>query len=153
MKRLHSFSNDLRDLKSVSREIEAFEVSSSSEELASLESRRQKLIDSRSRKSSEYNELKPKLDTLKKTLDDQERHQRMLDDNISILRSMDRVKELSSEIEELLSQRDEVGSRDHLEQYNSFVDKRELLKQEKARTDGKFSSHVEQIRAIKVRMK
>lgn len=149
--KLSSFRADHGELVKLSNDIENFENSKKPTELENMEATRTKILDDRKKKKEEYDELKPHLDSLTKAVDDQERYKKMLEDNISILHSAARIQELSKEINVLEGQRDGIGGPDDLEKHDALVTERDTLLQKKARTDGLFSSHMDNIRALKVR--
>jgi len=102
-------------------------------------------------KKKQLKELQPKLHAVRRAVEDQDRYKTNLGANIDILEAQENVKVLEKEIAELEQKRDSVEGADTADdEYRAAKAKIESLKEKKARCDGLFSSHVEQIRALTV---
>jgi hypothetical protein len=91
------------------------------------------------------------LQSLTRAVDDQERHKKLLMQNIDILVSTERMKVLEKEIAELVENREKIeGSSTANDKFEALKAQQEKLLQKKSNYEGRFSSHVEQIHALKV---
>lgn len=150
-KALHDFQADKRSLAQLDGEIREFEESSQSNDLGLMSSKMEAIRDSASEAKNELLKLQPGLTEIRKTVTDRERHKRQLQQNIDILVAEARISVLNEEIDKLKEEKDSIeGSQSALAEHGELTAKRESLLQKKARSDGMFSSHMEQVRALHV---
>jgi DNA repair exonuclease SbcCD ATPase subunit len=149
---LSVFKSDVESLQNLSLQIDSF---LSSEKLLDLEQSSSKvsvilrMIDS---KKNELQEIEPRLRSLARAVDDQERHKKLLMMNIDILEADERRKVLENEIRNLKAERDQIdGGSTAYDEFVALRGEKENLLQKKSNYEGRFSSYVEQIRALKVR--
>lgn len=150
LKVISTFDSDVQGLRSLEKQIGAYSESSRPSELDQISSKVAKILARIESKKAEIQKLEPDLHSVKRAVDDQERHKKQLKQNIDILVAEQRMEVLQKEIEELEEQRKSIEGYETAEkEYNSAKDSKEELLQKKAMCDGRFSSHVEQIRAMK----
>jgi predicted nucleic acid-binding Zn-ribbon protein len=148
---LSAFDSDVKSLQSLVKQIDAYLDSSKPQELEQISSKVAMIVDRMEARKGELLQLEPTLDAVKRSVDDQERHKKLLKQNIDILEAGERMKVLETEVEELEDKR--AGIEGHSTVSKEYVAAKQLkeeLLQKKANYDGRFASYVEQIRALKV---
>jgi hypothetical protein len=148
---LNLFVAEVERLKSIDKSINFFEQSSSRDEAAGLASRMEEIRTKMATAKEDLSLLQPDLIEIRKAVDDRERHRKQLQQNIDIFVAQERIESLEVEVERLEKERDSIeGAETASEDYSKLGTKKSDLLQKKARSDGMFSSHMEQIRALKV---
>jgi len=148
---LNSFENDYQVLQSLNGSIDEYERSSKPTEHEKITAKVAKIVGQIESKKKQLKELQPKLNAVRRAVEDQDRYKTNLGANIDILEAQENVKVLEKEIAELEQKRDSVEGADTADdEYRAAKAKIESLKEKKARCDGLFSSYVEQIRALTV---
>jgi len=148
---LNSFKNDVRALRELEKRIEEYEMSSKPQEHEKIVSKVAAIVSDVEAKKNELEALVPKLNDIKRAVDDQDRYKKNLSANIQILEAEENVKVLEKELAEHEEKRDAIeGSATADEEFNNLKSKLEGLQQDLARLGGVRSSHIDQIRALKV---
>ena len=93
--------------------------------------------------------LEPKLEELRTTVNDKERHKKQLKENISILESRKRVEELNREIERLKDDRGSIegGDTAHEEVEKAEAEKQKLMV-EQANIEGRWREIMDNVRSL-----
>ena len=148
---LNSFKNEVRVLQDLDKQIKDYENSTKPREHENIGAKVAKIVAGVNEKKNELEDLQPKLEDVRRAVEDQDRYKSNLQDNIELLEAEENVKVLQKEISDLEQKVDSIeGSATAEEEYTALKEKQDELMQKKARYDGVYSSHVEQIRALKV---
>lgn len=148
---LSMFDSDSKSLQILAKQIDAYLDSSKSQELEQISSKVASILSRIDARKGDLLQLEPSLESLKRAVDDQERHKKLLKQNIDILEAGERMKVLVKEIEDLEANRSEIeGHSTVYKEYAGAKQRKEEHQQKKANYDGRFASLVEQIRALKV---
>lgn len=148
---LSVFDSDVKSLHNLAKQIDAYLNSDKPQELEQITSKVVKVLDRIEARKRELLQLEPSLEAVKRAVEDQERHKKLLKQNIDILEAGERMKVLEKEIEDLEDKRAEIeGYSTVYKEYTTAKQRKEELQQKKANYDGRFASLVEQIRALKV---
>ena len=151
MSTLSSFENDFARLRTTVDSIEAFERSSKPEELQKIQGKVDKIVSRINAKKKEQEALHPKVESVRRAVEDQGRYKTNLGFNIDILETGETIKVLEKEIADHYEKRRNIEGVDTAhDRFQTVKAQKEELLQKKARCDGLFSSHVEQIRALQV---
>ena len=146
---LSSFESDVQSLKGIVTHIEAYERSSKPQELQKIQSKVDKIVERINAKKKEQEDLYPKVESVRRAVEDQGRYKTNLGQNIDILEARENAKALKKEIAELKEKRSGIeGIETAQDEYEAAKSKKDKLLQDKARCDGLWQSHVEQIRAL-----
>jgi len=151
MSTLSSFQKDFDSLREIVDSIEAFEQSSKPQELQKIQGKVDKIVSRINAKKKEQEDLHPKVESVRRSVEDQERYKTNLQRNIDILAAGESIKVLEKDIADQYEKRRNIEGVDTAhDRFQTVKAQREELLQKKARCDGLFSSHVEQIRALQV---
>jgi chromosome segregation ATPase len=149
---LNAFKSEVDNLQQLTQQITSFTSSDKIKELEQISSKVAKIIDQAQERKNELSNIVPKMEALQRAVDDQERHKKMLSQNIDILESTERMETLETEILELTSQLDKIdGSATVSNEYKNAKNEKELLQQKKSNYEGRHSSHMDQYYALKVK--
>jgi hypothetical protein len=147
----NAFKSEVDSLQQLTQQITSFTNSDKLKELDQISSDVSKIIDQAQERKNELSKIIPKMDALQRAVDDQERHKKMLSQNIDILESTERMETLETEIRELTSQLTKIdGSTTVSNEYKNAKNEKELLQQKKSNYEGRHSSHMDQYYALKV---
>jgi DNA repair exonuclease SbcCD ATPase subunit len=147
------FDSDVKGLHNLVNQIDAYLGSDKPQELVQISSKVAEILDRIEARKGELLQLEPTLETVKRAVDDQDRHKKLLKQNIDIIEAGERMNALEEEIEELEAKRTQIeGHSTVYKDYTTAKECKEELQQKKANYDGRFASHVEQIRSLKVSM-
>jgi hypothetical protein len=150
---LSMFDSDTKSLRTLTKQIDTYLESNKPQELEHISSKVAEIFGVIEARKGELVQLEPSLDALKRAVEDQERHKKLLKQNIDILEAGERMPILENEIESLFDKRAKIeGHSAVYNEYKTAKERKEELQQKKANYDGRFASHVEQIRALKVCM-
>jgi chromosome segregation ATPase len=150
-KMLSSFESDVKSLRSLAGQIDAYLESNKPAEFAQLTAEIDKILSLIDGKKAQLAKLEPTLDSVKRAVEDQERYKKGLSQNIDILKANERMRSLEKQIDEVTSKLESIeGASTAASKYRQWKEKRDELLQKKATYDGRFSSHVEQIQALQV---
>ena len=148
---LNAFKNDVRVLQDIEQQIEKYETSSKPREHEMIVAKISKIVARVDSKKKELDEIQPKLNDIRRAVEDQDRYKTNLQANIEILEAEDNARVLQKEIADLEEKCNAIeGSATAEEDFASLKARYDDLIQKKARFDGMYSSQVEQIRALKV---
>lgn len=150
---LGAFKSEVESLQQLTQHIASFTNSDKLKELEQISSKVAYILEKAQEKKRDLSKLVPKMHALQRAVDDQERHKKMLSQNIDILESTERMIALEKEIYELTSQLDKIdGSTTVSNEYKNAKQEKELLQQKKSNYEGRHSSHMDQYYALKVRL-
>lgn len=150
-KSLQDFRADKRALETLDSDIREFEESSQLDDLNQMSSKMESIKEKAGAAKNELEALQPGLVEIQKAVDDRERHKRQLQQNVDILVAESRISALNLEIDQLQKEKDSIdGAQSAEDEHKALRTQKDGLLQKKARSDGMFSSHMEQIRALKV---
>jgi predicted nucleic acid-binding Zn-ribbon protein len=148
---LNLFETEVERVKSIDKSINVYEQSDGPAESARLKPRMDAIRVNMETAKEDLGKLQPDLIEKRKVVDDRERHRKQLQQNIDILVAKERIESLRAELDGLENERDSVEGSDTAEsELQELRSKRSDLLHKKARSDGMFSSHMEQIIALKV---
>jgi uncharacterized small protein (DUF1192 family) len=146
------FKSEVESLQNLSLQIDAFLSSEKLQDLEQSSSKVGVILRSIEAKKSELLQIEPRVQSLSRAVDDQERHKKLLMMNIDILEADERRKVLEKEIRNLKAERDQIdGGSTAYSEFVALRGEKEKLLQKKSNYEGRFSSLVEQIHALKVR--
>jgi predicted nucleic acid-binding Zn-ribbon protein len=150
-KEVSAFDADVKVLRNLNKEVRDFEESSAAEDLESISSKVQAVLDQIEKKQQDAKDLEPRLEETKNAVNDQERHKKQLIQNIEIVEAGELIVELNRDIEKLERKRKEIEGLDTVnEEHEAAIKGEKELQEKKYRTEGRFSEVVEQIRSTKV---
>ena len=148
---LSAFKSEVERLKQLTQQITSFTNSDKSKELEQISSKVASILDQTQEHRLELSKVEPRMHALQRAVDDQERHKKLLGQNIDILESTERMEMLETEIRELTSQLDKIdGSTEVSNEYKNAKNEKELMQQKKSNYEGRHSSHMDQYYALKV---
>jgi hypothetical protein len=148
---LSAFKSEIESLQQLTEHINSFSNSNKLKELEQISSKVASILEHAQEKKRDLSKLVPKMNALQRAVDDQERHKKMLSQNIDILESTERMIALEKEINELTSQLDKIdGSTTASNEYKHSKQEKDLLQQKKSNFEGRHSSHMDQYYALKV---
>ncbi len=149
---LNAFKSEVESLQQLTEQIVTFTKSDKITELEQISSKVASILERAQEKQLERSKIVPKVQALQRAVDDQERHKKMLSQNIDILESTERMQVLETESLELTAQLEKIdGSTTVSNEYTSAKHEKELLQQKKSNNEGRHSSHMDQYYALKVR--
>lgn len=140
-------------MQQLTQQIISFTNTDKIKELEQISSKVASILEQAQERKVELSKVLPKMNALQRAVDDQERHKKMLSQNIDILESTERMDMLETEIQDLTSQLDKIdGSTTVSNEYKNSKNEKELLQQKKSNYEGRHSSHMDQYYALKVRI-
>jgi chromosome segregation ATPase len=149
---LNSFDGAVKNLRMLTKRLDEYLSSDKPNEMEQISSKVSKLLDRIEANKAKLLELEPTLESVKRAVDDQERHKKMLKQNIDVLEAEDRMKQKQKQIESLENELLRIEGHSTVgAEYQEAKNLKGELQRKKANYDGRFSSLVEQIRALKVR--
>lgn len=149
---LSSFTSEVKNLHSLTTEIDKYASSNQPREQEKLAEKASSVEAQIAERQKEAEALQPRVDGMKRAVHDQERHKSLLTQNIDMLEALNIVDSLSKEMEELREKQSQIEEGDTASQmYDEAKKKMNELQEQKYRTEGRFSEVVEQIRSLKVR--
>lgn len=147
---LSSFTSEVKTLHSLISEIDRYESSNQPREREKLAEKASSVKAQIAEGQKNAEALQPRVDEMKRSVHDQERHKNLLTQNIDMLESGKLLGELTKEIQELQERRSQIEEVDTAEEmYDEAKGKNGELQELKYRTEGRFSEVVEQIRSLK----
>jgi DNA repair protein RAD50 len=148
---IHQFSGDKKYLTDLTTQIDAYTGSNKPHDLDQIVSEVVKVADRIKDQRSALATLEPEVESVRNTVNDQERHKKQLKENVEILESEKRINELVEEIGGLDSKLENVEGRDTcIGKHEEANRRREKQLGAKARIEGRWGEIVEQIRSLKV---
>jgi chromosome segregation ATPase len=149
---LSVFKSEVESLQQLTQQINSFTNSDKMKELEQISSKVASILEQAQERKLDLSKVTPKMHALQRAVDDQERHKKMLSQNIDILESTERMETLETEIRDLTSQLDKIdGSATVSNEYKDAKNEKDLLQQKKSNYEGRHSSHMDQYYALKVR--
>ena len=110
-----------------------------------------KVRDIVSEKRTQIQELEPELESLTRSISDQERHRKIIRENISLIEARHRIEKLRKEIDFVQKKKQKIHGHDTAAQeLNEATAQISALLETKARKEGSRGGFVEEIRSLKV---
>ena len=145
------FEKEIQSLRSIADQIETYTRSDKPREHEEMTRKVSEILARVEAKKEEAQQLEPKLHAIRRAVEDQERHKNQLKQNIEILEATAGLRALRKDVEELEKKRAAItGHRTAHKEFEALKAEKEKVYQKKAMADGRFSSHMEQIRALQV---
>jgi hypothetical protein len=149
---LNEFNSDEDTLQKVTIQIDSHLNSEKNLELEQTSLKIAALVDQMKAKTQALSELEPKLRAMKRAVDDQGRYKKLLEQNIEIYTANANMNALKKIISELERQRGNIkGGSTAKDELDEAKSQKVLLQQKKSNYDGRHSSHMDQLYALKVR--
>jgi DNA repair protein RAD50 len=150
IKNLSLFDGDVQALRNLEKQIELYVQSSREEESIKISAAIKQTLARIEALKQEMKNLQPQLDAAREAVNDQERHKKQLKDNIDILATEEKMKATEKEKRKLEEKLDLLeGFKDAQSEYNKAKSEKDQFQNSKSICEGRFSSLVEQIRAMK----
>jgi len=147
---LNTFLSDVKHLRDLSIRIDEFSSNEDEGGLDRIIAEVDKLIAKINKKKKEYHALQPDLENVKKAVGDQERHRKVLRDNIDLLDSLSQIEEVEQKLLKHEEDKSKIEGADEVEQKMeeaSFaINKHESII---SRLEGRRSEMIDQIRLLK----
>ena len=104
-----------------------------------------------SEKRTQIQELEPELESLTRSISDQERHRKIIRENVSLIEARHRIEKLRKEIDFVQKKKQKIHGHDTAAQeLNEATAQISALLETKARKEGSRGGFVEEIRSLKV---
>jgi chromosome segregation ATPase len=151
---LNKFNNEVSSLKALNSEIDlSAKRFVDNRNIEELDENINKLRVRVAEKRSQIEMLEPELENLTRRIGDQERHRKLIQENISLIEASHRIDDLSKDIERLKKEKEKIlghatAALELDEATAIIVD----LRDKRARKEGRRSGFAEQIRSLKVRL-
>lgn len=145
------FDGELKQLRDIVQHIDSYTKSNKSDELQRLSSEIRDVLGRMDERKQKLLDAQPELESAKSAELDQDRHKKNLQQNIDIMESTVRIKDIKKDIARLELKRKSIEGYDTV--YNEFEtvkNSKEKMQEDKARLDGRFSEIAESIRSTKV---
>jgi DNA repair protein RAD50 len=145
------FDGEFKQLSDLVQQIDSYTTSNKSDELQRLSSAIRDILGLIEERKQKLLAAQPELESARNAVLDQERHKKNLKQNIDIMESTSRIKEIKKDIARLEQKRMSIEGYDTV--YNEFAtvrNNKERMQEDKARLDGRFSEIAESVRSIKV---
>lgn len=149
---LSNFVQHTGELRGHIVKIEQYEASTNDDELANIEKKADTLAMKRKEKAEAVESIKPSLQQLEKSIEDQDEYKRNLQDNLDIIATRQRITKLEREIESMKLESNSI------EGHETVYDDVETLRHRQmttgkaiARLEGRRGEILESIRSVKVR--
>lgn len=149
---LNNFNGDVESLQKLTAQIDTYVNSDKNKDLQQISSKVAAILETIEMKRMELGNLEPKLQALQRAVDDQERHKKLLRQNVEIIEATSRMEVLERDIHQLEEKRIKIsGSSTVRQDYRNARRDKELLVQEKSKLEGSLGTHMDQYYALKVR--
>jgi len=147
MEQLKMFENDFRGLQ---EQIQDFDSKNDGDALERIEKQIEGFKSKRKEKEVDVAQIQPHLESLKKALDDQERHKKNLNENIYLLDLNSQIRETQRELGNLNESAEQIKGRDTVEEDLRNLQRRKTeLGHQNARLEGRRGEINENIRSFK----
>ncbi|CAB9512437.1 DNA repair protein RAD50 [Seminavis robusta] len=143
---LGDFKGEMKHLQDISDQIERY---NGNDQLEKIEADVAAILENIEKKKEEMERIQPILDAASKAVDDQARYEKVLQDNIDFLTTLDEISQIEDEMSKLKAQRDAVEGGDTAE--DLLIEAQEKMQKSDAtlaRLDGRRTEIVEQIRNL-----
>jgi DNA repair protein RAD50 len=148
---IDQFSLDVKYLRDLTRQIDDYSRSNKADELDQVASQASKVLERIEQQKKALSSLQPEVDSVRAAVNDQERHKKQLKENVELLHAEQRTNELQEEIDDLETKLKNVdGQETCYAKHTEAKARKEQQLASKARTEGRWSEIVEQIRSLKV---
>lgn len=146
---LNNFLSDMKHLTDLTKMIDAYSNSDKEDELNCISSEISTIINTINERESQQESIEGELEKVVKAFDDQERHKRMLKQNIDLLALEARIESMTEKLEELETEEANIeGHENCREILESAAKKKQRSDSSKARLEGRRGEMVEQIRSL-----
>ena len=147
---LLDFQSEVKDLRRLTSTIESFQASG---KLQLLEEHADKVADILVRiesKQKEKDVLAPQLSQAAASVENQERHKKLLRENIELINEEEKIKKIEEEVERLEEEMNNIEGADEVgEKLRQAEESKQKRVGEKARLEGRWMEVVEKIRSLK----
>lgn len=150
---LAKYSTDVSSFEGLTAQIERNIRSRETTSLDSLNGKIAKLREKLDERRSRLKDIEPELERVSRSINDQERHKKLLQENIGLFQARQRISDLQKEIsryQEDLEQVEGYASCD--EDFSKATARKRSLEETKARHEGRRGGFIDQIRTLKVRI-
>jgi DNA repair protein RAD50 len=145
------FHSDVKQLRDLVQQIDSYTKSNKSDDLKRLSDEIKRVCDRMAERKQRLLDSQPELESARNKVLDQERHRKNLKQNIDIMESSTRIKDLKKTIARLEEKRMNIeGVNTAYEEFETLKANKLKMIEDKARLDGRFSEIAESIRSIKV---
>jgi methyl-accepting chemotaxis protein len=145
------FSNDVSQLRQMITQIESSVDSSKGHDLDRINEKISSLEQRTKEKEAELASIEPELNQLNKTIDDHERHKKLIQENLDLLAAGERIKDIKKDLDRLKEDMGQVeGSHTYVQALNQCQTRLSELVENRARYEGRRGGIVDQIRTLKV---
>ena len=149
---LSNFLQLAGELKDLVMKIEQYEDSTNEEELASIGNRTETLAKKREDKLKAISRMNPELQQLEKAIEDQDAYKRNLRDNLDIISTTQRIKQLEKDLDSLKVESNNIeGHETVYDDFESLRNRQTTTGKAIARLEGRRGEILESIRSAKVR--
>lgn len=148
---LNSFISSVKEMRMIDLQIEKYQSSTTDVEIERVARKITELVKEAERLKEQLSRMLPMLERLVKSVEDQERQRKNLEDNIEIVNAKNSVDKLMDEISHL--ELKSVSVKGHETVYEDIAclrDRRESIMKATARLEGRRGEILESIRSIKV---
>ena len=143
------FSNDIKELRNLNSLIEQYNSANKSKELERLTADVAKIAETIKEKKEMLASLQPELDAATKAVDDQERQEKLLAQNIEVLECEEQIMDLEKEIDAAKEELEQIEGYDTAQAvYNEAQQRIYEINSKMARHEGRRQEIVEQIRSL-----
>jgi DNA repair protein RAD50 len=150
IKTLSLFDGDVQALRNLEMQIKIYTESNQADESTKISAAVEEILGRMEALKQGMKNLEPQLDSIRKAVNDQERHKKQLKENIDILVTEEKMKAVEKEKKKLEEKLETLeGFKDAQSEYNKAKSDKEHFQNNKSICEGRFSSLVEQIRAMK----
>ena len=150
---LNQFNADVRKLSDLSTRIDGYSQSDKPKELERVTLELSDIADKQSEGEKTLAAMGPKLESLNKKVNDQERHKKTINNNIELLEILKEIEKKKRQLSELEEEIEAVEESDTSEKDLQAVQKRiAQLENARAQCEGRRSVVKDQIRSLKERI-
>jgi DNA repair protein RAD50 len=147
---LHNFQGEVKELRQLTTAVASFQASGNLQRLEEHVEKIEALERKIQAKEKEKSDLAPELTRANASVENQERHKKLLRDNINLINEEAKISEISDSIEKLQEEFDGIeGADDAVEKHHEAQALKQKKLGEKARLEGRWMEVVEKVRSMK----
>lgn len=148
--KLVEYQGEAKELRRLTKAIEDFAASEENGALDCITAETMAVLEQIQSKRKESKSLRADLDKLQDIVKNQERHKKMIRDNIDVIETQNAAEELNKEIEQLEQQKKAVkGSDKAYDEHKRAVALKQKCQGDLARVEGRWMEVVEALRSLK----
>lgn len=152
--KLRKFDNDVSSLRQIQTEIDAYEESNKEEDLQRINEKIASLAQRLEAKNKELVSIKPKLNAINETINDQESQKKLIENNIKLIGMQEDIAQLKEDVAQLTADASKVKGHDTYEKaLTDLQEELDELKQQRSHHEGRRTGFCEQIKSLKVSAK